>query len=148
MFAGTGDGDTVQEGEEIELQQLQQVFRRPLLALILAPFIEGRLGTAEDDIHRFSCIELVVDEGGIALIGQLELVPEVGEPVVHRCGGEHQDTGFHSFADDVVQQLEVAVLSSVIAGTRVITAISEVMALVDDDEIIIAPIELREVRAS
>ena len=51
MLAGAGYGHTVKHGEKIEVQQAKQVFRCPLPVVKFAPFVEGGLGVAEDEIN-------------------------------------------------------------------------------------------------
>ena len=69
-----------------------------------------------------------------------DLVLEVGEPVVDRRGREHEDAGLDAFLDDAPHQ-------PVIAGLAVVVGrlVAEVVGLVDDDEVVVAPVDMSEV---
>ena len=115
MLAGARNCDAVKHFKEVKIQRAKQIVRRALLDFQLAPGVEGLLRLAEDFINGFCCGELAVDQSCIALISQGELIAQVGKAVVHRRCREHQDLGFHSRTNDLVQQLQITVLLLVLA---------------------------------
>ena len=71
--------------------------------------------------------------------GKFQLVLEIDESVVYRRRREHQHLRGYACSDHVVHQAQVAVLAAFCAGE--LAAISEVVALVDHDEVIVAPVQ-------
>ena len=115
----------------------------------MCPGIVLCLSRAEDVLDGAIDIQLIVYEFLPALVSQLQLIFQVVEAIVDWCGREHQDFGPHAGADDLVHQSQVTVLAwvRVLLVCRYLPAVAEVMTLVDDDEIIVAPIQQREVEA-
>ncbi len=77
----------------------------------------------------------------VALGDEGDLVLEVGEAVVDRRGRQHQHAGLHAFLDDPPHQAVVAGLA-VLMGRLLV---AEVVRLVDDDEVVVAPVDVREI---
>ena len=145
MPSGAGNRHAVQHLKEVEVERPQQCVRSASLGRQLAPCVEGLLRPAEDLVDGFAGVQLRVDDGGVALVGELELVFKIVETVVDRRGGEHQHLRLDARAHDAVQQAEVAVLASLLAGQ--LAAVAEVMTLVNDHKVIVAPVDTGEVDA-
>ena len=139
MSAGAGNGHAVQYFEEIKVQHIEQDLCGPPLRRKAAPFIEGLLRPAENLINGSAGIQLFIYLGRIPLIGQGQLVLQVDEPIVDRSGGEHQDLCADTCPDHFVHQFQIAVLFGVLAGD--LSAVAEVVALVNDHQIVVAPIQ-------
>ena len=90
----------------------------------------------------FSVRELLAECFRIAFVGQGKLVSQVGEAVVDRRRREHQHLGLDALPDDRVHQLLIAGLA-VLEGV----VVAEVVRLVDDDEVVVAPVDAVERRA-
>ena len=144
--AAAGDGDAVEHLEEIEVQRFEQRFCGALRRGKLAPCVEGLLCAAEDFINRVRCIQLGVDLRGIAFIGEGKLVAQVGKAVVDRRGGEHQHLRLHACTDDLVHQAQIAVLAFILTVSG--AAVAEVVGFVDHHQIIVAPVDSREIDLS
>ena len=137
--AGAGDGHAVQHFEEIKVQHIEQGLCGPPLRRKTAPFIEGLLRPAEDLVNGGAGIQFLIDLGGVPLIGQGQLVLQVDEPIVDRGGGKHQDLCADACPDHFVHQFQIAVLFGVFTGD--LSAVAEVVALVNDHQIVVAPIQ-------
>ena len=77
----------------------------------------------------------------ITLGDERNLVLQVGQPVVHWRGRQHQYAGLHTFADDPPHQAVVPRLVTLLGGLLV----SEVVRLVDHDQVVVAPVHVRQV---
>ena len=77
----------------------------------------------------------------VPLGGKGDLITQVGQAVVDRCSGQHEHPRFHALPDDLAHQPIVACLAA-LAGRALV---AEVVRLVDDDEVVIAPIDVGEV---
>ena len=75
-----------------------------------------------------------------ALGDEGDLVLEVGEAVVDRRGREHEDAGLDALLDDAPHEAVVAGLAVVVGGL-----VAEVVRLVDDDQVVVAPIDVSQV---
>ena len=143
MLARAGDSDAVEQLEEVEIEAVEQALRAALFGGELSPFVISSLRGVEDLVDRFACIEFCVDLVGIAFVGEGELVAQVGETVVDGGGGEHQHFGAYAGADDAIHQAQVTILFFFGRGA----AVTEVVALVDDKQIIVAPVEAFQIDA-
>ena len=101
--------------------------------------VVGCLRLSEYIIDRFLCIQFLIDDGGIPFIGELELIFEIGETVIHRSRREHEDFRLHTILDNFFHQTGVAVFF--LAFSVKLPAVSEVMRLVDNDEVIVPPFQ-------
>ena len=113
----------------------------------MRPLVVLRLCRAEDVFNRTVNIKFVVDERLLALVSELQLVLQVVEAVVDRSSRKHEHLRFHSSANHLVHQTQVAVFTRVLivlVGGYLAT-VAEIVALVDDNQIIIAPIQQRKV---
>ena len=75
-----------------------------------------------------------------ALGDEGDLVLEVGQAVVDRRGREHEHAGLDAFLDDPPHEAVVAGLAVIVRGL-----VAEVVGFVDDHEVVVAPIDVREV---
>ncbi len=69
-----------------------------------------------------------------------DLVLEVRQAVVDRRGGEHEDAGLHALLDDAPHEAVVAGLAAIVRRL-----VAEVVGLVDDDEVVVAPVDMGKV---
>ena len=144
VAAGAGDGDAVEQAEEVEAQTTQQGLCRARFRRLFAPVTIGTLHLREDFPYARLGREFPVYIRGVPLVGQRELVLEVAETVVDRRRREHEHLRLDAALHDVVQETQVAVLP---AAVDVAVAVAEVVRLVDDDEVVVLPVETREVDA-
>jgi hypothetical protein len=98
--------------------------------------VEGCLSLAEDFVDVLLGAELCVEVFRVAFVGQGQLIPQVVEAVVDRRGREHQHLGLDALFDDGIHQLLVARLV-VLEGV----VVAEIVRLVDDHQVVIAPID-------
>ena len=147
MLATASNGYAVEHLEEVETETFEQRFGGALAFGQFRPTVERRLRIAEDFINRRSGVQQFVETLRLALVGQLQLIAQVVEAVVDRRSREHQHLCFDTCADNLVHQLQVAVLTRilvVLVGGD-FAAVAEVVALVDNDKVVIAPIDMFEV---
>ena len=109
-----------------------------MLLVQLAPRIEGLLRLLEDVFKALRGIQPFVQVLGVALIGNGKLILQIHKTVIDRRGGEHQDFRLDAGADNLFHQLLIAVLLRV--AVRADT-VAEVMGFVNDDQVIVAPVE-------
>ena len=136
----------VEELEERRIELLQQFAGLALVGLLLRPegedLLRGGEGfpeAADADGGR---------EGVIAIFGEeVELITEVFEVVVDRGGGKQQNLGANAGFDDVVHEPLVAAFADEVALVVTLAGgvVAEVVRLVDDDEIVVAPVQGREI---
>ena len=132
------DRQHVEQLEIVEAQHVHQARRAPFGFRQVEPAIELRLGLAD---RRLDAGDAMPDQRQIIAFGhEGDLVFEVGEPVIDRRRGQHQYLGFHARLDDPLHQV-------VVAGVAVLMRrlVSEVVGLVDDDEIVVSPIDVGEI---
>ena len=96
-------------------------------------------------VDGLRCIQLFVQNLRRALVCQCQLIAQIQKSIVDGRRRKHQHFRFDAFSNDFVQQSEVAIFALIV--TDVISAVSEVVRLVDDNEIVVAPIDPREVDA-
>ena len=96
----------------------------------------------EDVINTTIGWQQLVKGFRFAFVCQLQLVLQVIETVIDWCGREHEYLRLHSRADDFVHQTEIAILFGILAVLVCahLTAITEIMALINDYKVIVAPI--------
>ena len=71
----------------------------------------------------------------MALIGKRELVSQISEAVVNRSCRQHEDFCLHAFFDNFIHQFLVTCLTIIID-----IIISEIVRLVDHNEVVVPPI--------
>ena len=99
----------------------------------------------KDFINAFGRIELFAHLRSIALIGERKLIFKVDKLVVDWRCREHQHLRFHTSANNLVEQFQIAVFLCVLAGH--LAAVTEVVALINDNKIIVAPIQAIKVNS-
>jgi len=139
MATRTGNGQVIEQGKVVEAEHFDQQERRFLVLGQVEPAIEGFLcppGSAVDTG------DAVLGERRIVALGDKgNLVAQVSQPVIHRGRRKHQDACFHTFADDLAHQ---AVVARFVALTRRLF-VAEVVRLVDHHQVVIAPVDVRQV---
>ena len=145
MLSGARYRHTVQHLEKVKVKITEKIVRCPLLHTELAPRIERLLRLPENLVNGFFRVELAVDLCRIALIGQGKLIAQIIKAVIDRRGREHQHFCLDPGPDNLVQKLQITVLFLILAGD--FAAIAEVMALVDHDQVIVAPIQTIQIKA-
>ena len=83
----------------------------------------------------------------VTFVSEGKLIAQVVEAVVDGCGRQHKHFGFDSGADNFIHQLEIAVLSRifvVLVGGD-FAAVTEIVALIYNHKVIIAPVYVFEV---
>ena len=148
MFARSGEGNSIEQSQEVRAQS----FEKGGLVWVSAgkarsfPLLELALGDAE---HRLNIADPEhLSERILALLShQVDLVPEVAQARVDRCRRQHQYFGLHAALEGLFKQAVIAAASYEIA--RVVSPISaliaEIVGFVDDDQIERTPIELGEI---
>ena len=103
MFARARDRDLVEHAEEIEVQRFCEGLGRALLRWKVTPSGKGTLRTTEHVLNVARETKTLRQSLRVALIRKGELVAQVAEPVVDRCGGKHKNLRLYAFADDLFQ---------------------------------------------
>ena len=136
VLARPGNGHAVQQLEKIEVQRSQDGAGGALLRWQLGPGVERRLCTPEYLVDVLLGAQLVAKQPCIAFISQGQLVAQIVEPVVDRRGGQHQHLGFDALLDDGIHQLLVARLLVLVD-----IVVAEVVRLINDHQVIVAPVD-------
>jgi len=147
MLSASGYGDAVEHLEKVETEAVKQRLCGALIFGEFRPTVERSLCIAEDVINRSGGVEQFIETLGIPLVGELKLVAQVVEAVVDRRSRQHQHFGLDPCTDNLVHQLQVAVLTRilvVLVGGD-FTSVAEVMAFVNHDKVVIAPVDVFEV---
>ena len=150
MLTAASNSHSIQHLEEVKRKHIEQFLRGALLGVFdFRPRIILGLSRTEDIFNRTVCIQLVVNQTLITLISQLQLVLQVVEAVVYRCGRKHQHFGSNASTNHLVHQSKIAVLAwiLIVLVSRYLTTITEVMALVNHYQVVVAPIQTREIYA-
>ena len=143
VLSGSGDGYAVQNFKEVKIKGAEQCIGGAFFCGKFAPGVEHLLSLLENILDGLLGIQLGIDIFGIALIGNGKLIFKVYKTVVNRGSGEHQHLGFYTGADNPVHQFHIAVLHGVAVRTDTVT---EVMALIYDNQVIVSPIQTVEVK--
>ena len=98
--------------------------------------VEDTLRVREHLLDRRGHVQVLGEVLGLALVGELELVLQVVEPVVDRGGREHEDLGLHALLDDLAHKALVARL--LLFG---VVGVAEIVRLVDHHEVVVAPVD-------
>jgi len=139
---GAGDGDRIQKLEEVEIKRRENSRWGPLLGREVRPCVEGRLRPAEDQIDVPLGLELRFEIFRLAFVSKSELVLQVIEAIVDRGCREHQHFRAHALAHDPVHRTlipRLPIFECVI--------VAKVVRLVDDDQIVVAPVDLTQPHA-
>ena len=145
MLSRTGNRHTVQKFKEIKIQCPQKLVRCAFIGRELTPCVESLLCLTENFINALRCIELFVHLRCIALIGKCKLILEVNKLVINRRCGKHQHLGFYTCANDFVEQFQVTVFFCILAGH--LTAVTEVVTFINDNKVVVAPIQAVKVNS-
>ena len=138
MFAGAGDGQQVEQLEIVEAEHVHEPRRTPLRVFQGEPTVELELRLPDRGLDAG---DAMVEQGGVVAFGdEGDLVFEVGEAVVDRRGGEHQDAGLDALLDDAPHEAVVTRLAVVVGGL-----VAEVVRFVDDHQVVVAPVDVRKV---
>ena len=140
MLPGPCDGHTVQQFKEVKVEPGQQVLRCPFWLRQLAPCVIYLLRLTKNGIDIRLDIQLLIEVIRIALISQRKLIPQIVKAVIDRGGGEHQDFGLNTGFYDSVHQPHIAVFFFTATAVCAIS-VSEIMAFVDDNQIVIPPVD-------
>ena len=147
MTAGAGNGHAVQELKKVEVQCAKQAVRRALCRIKLTPGIERPLCLTENLVDRLAGIQFSVNQLCVSFIGQRQLIAQIIEAVINRSGGEHQYLGLDACADHFLHQGFIAIVTLSLVHTDAAGAVAEVVGLVDDHQIIVAPVEAIQIQA-
>ena len=77
----------------------------------------------------------------VAFGGKGNLVAQVGHAVVDRSGGEHEHAGSDAFPDDATHEAVIPGFAALSGGFFV----AEVVRFVNDDQVIVAPVDMSEI---
>ena len=146
MLAGTGNGHAVQHFKKVEIQRAQQRIRRALFRFQLAPCVEGTLCLPKDFIDGLCRVQPLIHDVCIALISQRKLIAQVVETIVDRRCGQHQHLRFDARPDDLAHQYLIAVFPVALVRTGSALAVSEIVRLVDHDQVIVPPIQAIQIQ--
>ena len=139
MLAAARDGQHVEQLEVVGVHRVHEALGRALGVGELAPLVEPLLGDARHVGDRRDAVG--IGEVRVVSLGdELDLVSQVEQAVVHRGGREHEHLGALARLDDVLDEARVAV-----GLVRVGALVPEVVALVDDEEVEVAPAQVLEV---
>ena len=138
MFSRTSDRQCVKKFEVVEVKALHQRISCPVSCITFEPFVEACLGFLESLLNTrdSSFRQSVVD----AFSNECDLVLQVIHAIVYWCRREHQDFRLYPGLDDFLHQATVT--CDPILLRRVV---SEVVRLVDHDQVVVAPVERLQV---
>ena len=108
----------------------------PFLCGQIAPVVEDLLRRTENLLDGMTEFHVGFELPWIALVGQLQLIFQVVETVVHRSGREHQHLRLHAGLDDVLHQALVTVFDLV--DMRAF-AVAEIVGFIDYDKVVGIP---------
>ena len=139
MAARTGDGEQVEQREVVEAQHLDQPRGGTLALVEIEPAVELLLCQPRRSVDA---ADTVCDQRRIVALGRKgDLVAQIGQAIIHRSGREHKHPRPDPLADNFAHQPVVARLAT---GLRRLL-IAEVVRLVDDDKIIVAPVHMGKI---
>ena len=139
VLARAGDGEQVEECEVVEAEHLDQAGRRALGFVEVEPAVELLLCKTRGAVDAADAV--IEQSRVVAFGGEGDLVAQVGQAVVDRRGREHEHTRLDALLDDLAHQ---AVVASLAPDSRRLL-VAEVVRLVDDDEVVVAPVDVGEV---
>ena len=144
MLAAAGYGHGVQHFKEIETQHAEKTVRCPLLRRKFGPVVVSPLCLSENVIKGTVSIKQVIHTFYLTLVCELKLILQVIESVVDRRCRQHQHLCLYTGLNDLVHQLQIAVLSriAVIVSSGYLSAVAEVMGLVNYYQVVIAPVDI------
>ena len=91
-------------------------------------------------------LKLCIEFGGIPFVGKFKLIAQIDKTVVDGCRRKHENFSLHAFLDDILHKHRVAVeLHVAFVVLFLMSAIAEVVRFVYDNEIVILPVDEREV---
>src|SRR5271165_419846 len=141
MLAGAGDGQQVEQLEVVEAEHVQETRRLTLSILQSEPAVELKLRLANRCLDAGNAVG--VQSHIVSLGDESDLVLQVGEAVVYRRGGEHEDAGLDALLDNAPHQAVVTSLAGIVRGL-----VTEVVGFVDYHEVVVAPINVGEVNVT
>ena len=139
MLSGTCNGYTIQYFKEIKIKLREKSGCSALFLRQFAPRVIYFLRLSENRIDIRFDVQLFVKFRWIAFIGKGQLITKIIESVIYWCGGEHKYLCLDTWFDDSVHQSHVAILFFATFTIGAI-AITEVMAFINDDKVIIFPV--------
>ena len=144
MFTGAGNGHAVQQLKKVKIQCAQQRICGSFLLRQFAPCIERLLRLLENILHVFGCIQPLIKELRVPLIGKGKLVLQINKTVVDWRCREHQNFGFYSGTDHLIHQTLITVILRLAVRTN---TVAEVVRFINHHKIIVAPVQAIQVKA-
>ena len=134
MFAGAGDGKGVQQFEIVQIHHFHKSLGRTFLLRQFRPFIKHQLRLAQG---KFYAGDACLLQGIVSSLGdEGNLILDVVHSIVHGGSGEHQHLCPHSCFDNILHESLISSLAVVVRDV-----VAEIVTLIDNDEIIIFPVE-------
>ena len=133
----------VEHFKEIKTKAVEQCLSSTLLGRKFAPVVESSLCLAENIVNGVLSFEKSVDVRHVALVGESKLILQVIKAVVDRRCRQHQYLCLDSGSNHFVHQLEITVLTwilVVLVGSDFAT-IAEVVAFINNHEVVVAPVD-------
>ena len=151
MLARASNRHLVEDLEEVKVERVGECLGAALLGGKLGPDREGALSALEHVLNVGREPQLLRPPSRISLIGKPQLVAKITEAVVDGGRGEHENLGGDPTANDVVDQTLIAVLGTtrpvILCRGCCVFAVTEVVRLVNDNEVISAPVDRLQVHA-
>ena len=140
------NGNGVEDFKEIEVEFLEQLCCGTLFCRYSCPAVIRCLCLTEYIVNATRCVQQGVDICAVALVCKLQLVFKVVEAVVYGSSRKHKYFGLYAFAYNLVEQTRITILALValFVGCSLAT-VAEIVALVDNDKVIVSPIYLVKV---
>ena len=140
MLSASCNCYAVKQYRKVYIKTVQQVLCLALRNRQLAPFVECFLRAAENALYGLSSIEFVIKFAEVVAICQSKLIFKVVVSVVYGSRRQHKHLCFHTVFHYTVHK---KIVSRFLAPDCV--GVSKIMAFVNYDQIIIAPVDLTEV---
>ena len=150
MAARTRHCHLVEHAEEIHVETGGKRLGCSLVGIELLPFVERFLRMTKDVFDIGIKPKAFGPRARVALVRQRQLIAQVAKTIVHRRGGKHEHLGGYAVAHHSVEQALIAALFDFLAvfgRFGGIVAIAEIMALVDDNQVVCAPVDGFKVEA-
>ena len=140
MLSGTRNGYAIQYFKEVKIKLGKKIGGGTLFLRQFTPCVIYFLCLPENRIDIRLDIQLFVKFRRIAFIGKSQLITKIVEAVINWGCGKHKYLCLDTWFDDSVHQTHIAILffATFTVGT---IAISEVMAFIYDDKVIISPVD-------